>query len=221
MATPPVRARPLSIAESTFLLKVCYHVADLLALDEIWTEYLTAAQESRVNDVDFAGLIELSALMLDDLVELEQIGPGVRNLLGSQYDETVYQGLLRLREQYGPAEIFDWLLGDAFAGSSPRDGFLSAWNDVLDEISDEKTILSAKRETLSSGDLCDPDLRFRFRCLLVVAGMGAGAVISGAGVVATLGLAATVGLGALAVAGSAALVWKDSGCGKELGPGHG
>jgi len=41
-------------------------------LDEVWTEYLTAAQESRVNDVDFAGLTELSALMLDDLVELER-----------------------------------------------------------------------------------------------------------------------------------------------------
>jgi hypothetical protein len=187
----------------------------------MWTEYLTAAQESRVEVIDFAGLIQLSELMSQGLHDIRQIGPSVTDLLASQYEETVSEGLQRLREQHGPAELFDWLNGDARVGRPLREVFVSAWIDILQGISEEEEILQTKRDTLLGSDLCDPDLRFRFRCLLVLAGMGAGAVISGAGVVATLGLGATVGLGALAVAGSAALVWKDSGCGKEVGPGHG
>jgi hypothetical protein len=220
MATPPVRARPLSIAQTASLLRACDRVVSLLALDEMWTEYLTAAQESRIDTIDFTGLIQLSELMIDGLHEIQQIGPSVVDLLASQYDETVSEGLQRLREQYGPAELFNWLNGDALLGGPSRKIFTSAWIDILQEISEEESILQIKRAALLSHDLCDPDLRFRFRCLLVLAGMGAGAVISGAGVVATLGLGATVGLGALAVAGSAALVWNDSGCGNEVGPSH-
>lgn len=220
MATP-VAARPLSIAESASLLGTCGRVVSLLALDEMWSDYLTAAQESRIDEIDFAGLVELSGLMHDGLGELAEIGPSASNLVNSQYDETLFAGLQRLKEQYGPAELFDWVLGDEVAGGSLRELFVSAWTEVLENIPDECEILEAKRDTLSNGDLCDPDFRFRFKCLLVVAGLGAGAVLAGAGTVATLGLGASVGLGALVVVGGTALAWKDSGCGKEVNPAAG
>jgi len=124
----------------------------------------------------------------------------------------------RLRDQYGPAELFDWLLGDESARTSLREVFLSAWNWIGDNVADERDILQGKREILSTGNLCDPDLRLRFKCILVVAGIGAATVLAAAGVVATLGIGATVGLGVVATAGATALAWKDSGCGGEVRP---
>lgn len=81
MATPPVRARPLSIAQTASLLRACDRVVSLLALDEMWTEYLTAAHESRIDTIDFTGLVQLSELMIDGLHGIEQTGPNVIDLL--------------------------------------------------------------------------------------------------------------------------------------------
>jgi hypothetical protein len=101
-----------------------------------------------------------------------------------------------------------------------QDVFLSAWNWIRDNIAEEQDILRSKRGTLETGNLPNPDLRLRFKCILVVAGLGAATVLAAAGVVATLGIGVTVGLGVLAVAGGTALAWDDSGCGK-VRPAHG
>jgi hypothetical protein len=63
-------AKPLTLTESAYLLQACERVVGLLALDEMWSVYLTAAQESQVMKVDFPGLLELSRRMLDGLGEL-------------------------------------------------------------------------------------------------------------------------------------------------------
>ena len=219
MATPPVKARPLTIAESALLLGTCERVVSLLALDEMWTEYLTAARESRIAEIDFKGLSELAQQMIRGLQEIAQIGPRAAELVSSQYDETLFEGLERVREQYGPAELFDWLL-DGSAGASLRDVFVSAWTWVLNNTNEESNILQEKQGILSIGNLCDPDFRFRFRCMLVVAGIAATATLGAVGVVATVGVGAAVGLGAIATAGGTALAWKDSGCAKEVRPAH-
>ncbi len=211
-------ARPLTIAESAYLFQTCERVVSLLALDEMWSVYLTAAQESRVAEVDFSGLLGLSDRMLDGLGELVETGRRVADLVSSQSDEALIAGLQKLREQYGPAELFDWLLGDEFERTSLREVFLSAWNWILGNVHDEREILLIKREALSAGSPPDPDFRLRFKCILVVAGIGAGTALAAAGVVATLGVGAVVGLGVLAVAGGTAYAWKDSGCGGEVRP---
>jgi hypothetical protein len=211
-------ARPMTIAESAYLLQTCERVVSLLALDEMWSVYLTAAQESRVAEVDFSGLLGLSERMLDGLGELVETGPGAAYFVNSQSDEALIAGLQRLRDQYGPAELFDWLLGDEFARTSLREVFLSAWNWIRDNVDDERDNLQGKRDILSTGNLCDPDFRLRFRCILVVAGIGATTALAAAGVVATLGVAAVVGLGVVAAAGGTALAWEGSGCGGEVRP---
>lgn len=210
--------RPLTIAESAYLLQICERVVSLLALDEMWGVYLTAAQESRVAKADFSGLLELSERMLDGLGELVGTGPRAADFVSSQSDEALIEGLHRLRDQYGPAELFDWLLGDEFSGTSLREVFLSAWNWIRDNLDEERNILRGKQEILSKGNLCDPDFRLRFKCILVIAGLGAATALAAAGVVATLGIGATVGLGVVATAGGTALAWKDSGCGGEVRP---
>jgi hypothetical protein len=217
----PASARPLTIGESTYLLQVSERVVSLLALDEMWSVYLTAAQQSRVAEVNFAGLSELSGLMLRGLNELAETGPRAADLVNSQSDEALIAGLQRLRDQYGPAELFDWLLDQVVAGTSLREVFLSAWNWILSNVDEEREILQTKRETLVADSLPDPDFRFRFKCFLVVAGIAAGTALAAAGTVATLGVAPVVGLGVLAVAGGTALAWKDTGCGGEVRPATG
>jgi hypothetical protein len=214
----PAGAKPLTITESAYLLQASERVVSLLALDEMWSVYLTAAQESQVAEVDFSGLLGLSERMLDGLDELVETGPGAAYFVNSQSDEALVAGLQKLKDQYGPAELFDWLLGDEFAGTSLREVFLSAWNWIRDNADDESGILRSKREILSTGNLCDPDFRLRFKCILVVAGLGAATALAAAGVVATLGVGAVVGLGVVATAGGTALAWKDSGCGGEVRP---
>jgi hypothetical protein len=214
----PAGARPLTVAESAYLLQTCERVVSLLALDEMWSVYLTAAQESRVAEVDFSGLLGLSERMLNGLGELVETGPRAADLVSSQSDEALIVGLQRLRDQYGPAELFDWLLGDEFAGTSLREVFLSAWNWLLGNVDDEREILLNKREALSAGSPPDPDFRFRFKCFLVVAGIGAGAALAAAGAVATFGIGGAVGLGVLTAAGGTAGAWKASGCGGEVRP---
>jgi hypothetical protein len=211
-------ARPLTIAESTHLLDACESATNLLALDEMWTVYLTAARESRLAEVDFSGLLGLSERMLDGLGELVETGPRVADFVRSQSDEALIEGLQKLSDQYGRAELFDWLLGDEFEGISLQQFFLSAWDWIRNNVNDERYILRGKREILSTGILCDPDFRLNFKCILIVAGIEAGAALTAAGVVATLGIGATVGLGVVAAAGGTALAWKDSGCGGEVRP---
>jgi hypothetical protein len=217
----PAGARPLTIVESTVLLQACERVVSLLALDETWSVYLTAAQQSRVAEVDFVGLEELAGVMLNGLDELAQTGPRAADLVGSQSGEALVEGLQRLREHYGPAELFDWLFDQMAAGNSLREIFLSAWDWILGNLDEERGILLTKREALTAGSLTDPDFRFRFKCFLVVAGIGAGTALAAAGTVATLGVGAVVGLGVLAAAGGTALAWKDTGCGGEVRPEHG
>jgi hypothetical protein len=175
---PGSSARPLTIAESADLLQTCDRVVSLLTLDEMWSVYLTAAQGSRVAEVDFSGLLELSKRMLDGLSELVETGPRAAELVGSQSDEALIAGLQRLRVQYGPAELFDSLLDNESARTSLREVLLSAWHWILDNVDDERDILRRKRELLSTGNPCDPDFRLRFKCILVVAGLGAGAALA-------------------------------------------
>jgi hypothetical protein len=217
----PASARPLTIVESTVLLDACRLVVSLLALDETWSVYLTAAQQSQVAEFDFFGLLELSGVMLHGLDELSQTGPRAADLVGSQSDEALIAGLQRLRDQYGPAELFDWLIDQVAEGTSLREIFLSAWNWILSNVHEEREILLAKREVLAADSLPDPDFRFRFKCFLVVAGIGAGIALAAAGTVATLGVGASVGLGVLAAAGGTAMAWKDTGCGGEVRPATG
>lgn len=212
--------RPLTIEESAYLLQTGEHVVSLLALDELWSVSLTAAQGSRAVEVDFSGLLGLSDRMLYGLSELAETLPRAADLMSSQSGRDLRVGLQRLRNQYGPTGLFDWLLGDGESkGTSLQEVFLSAWNWIGDNIAEEQGILRDKRETLEAGNLCDPDFRLRFKCILVVAGLGAATVLAAPGVVATLGIGLTVGLGALAVAGGIALAWDDSGCGK-VRPAH-
>jgi hypothetical protein len=213
----PASARPLTIAESGDLLQACEYVVVLLALDEMWSVYLTAAQESRVAEVDFSGLLGLSERMLDGLGELVETGHRAAELVGSQSNDALIAGLQRLRDQYGPAELFDWLFQEVAEGTPLREVFLSAWNWTLGNVDDEREILLNKREALSKGSLPDPDLRFRFRCFVVIAGIGAGTALAAAGVVATLGVGAVVGLGVVAAAGGIAGAWKGN-CGGEVRP---
>jgi hypothetical protein len=217
----PAGGRPLTIGESTYLLEAGERVVSLLALDEMWSVYLTAAQQSPVAEVDFDGLSELSGFMLYGLGQLEEAGPRAAELVTSQSGEALVAGLERLREQYGPAELLDWLEDEVVAGTSLREIFLSAWNWILNNVVEERKILEAKREALAAGNLPDPDFRFRFKCFLVVAGIGAGTALAAAGTVATLGVLPVVGLGVLAVAGGTALAWKDTGCGGEVRPATG
>lgn len=214
-------ARPLTIEESADLLQTSERVVSLLALDELWSVSLTAAQGSRAVEVDFSGLLRLSERMLDGLSEIAEALPRAADLVSSQSERTLGVGLQRLSDQYGPTELFDWLLGgeSTKTSSSLREVFLSAWNWIGDNIAEEQDILRSKQGTLETGNLPDPDLRLRFKCILVVAGLGAATVLAAAGVVATLGIGVTVGLGALAVAGGTALAWDDSGCGK-VRPAH-
>ncbi len=216
--TEALSARPLTIGESTDLLQACERVVSLLALDETWSVYLTAAQQSRVAEVDFSGLLVLSDRMYTGLGELANIGPRAAELVSSQSDEALIAGLQRLREQYGPAELFDWLFDQVAAGTSLREVFLSAWNWILSNVDDEREILLTKRQTLAADSLPDPDFRFRLKCFLVVAGIAAGTALAAAGTVATLGVAPVVGLGVLALAGGTAYAWKDTGCGGEVRP---
>lgn len=212
----PASARPLTIGESTYLLQTCNTVVSLLTLDEMWSVYLTAARGDQVAEADFSGLLELSDRMHNGLGELVGIGHHAADLVSSQSDEALTAGLQRLRDQYGPAELFDWLLDQVAAGTSLREVFLSAWNWILSNVDDERENLLTKRQTLAAYSLPDPDFRFRFKCFLVVAGIGAGTALAAAGTVATLGVGAVVGLGVLAVAGGTALAWKDTGCGGEV-----
>jgi hypothetical protein len=212
-------ARPLTIEESTYLLQASERVVSLLALDELWSVSLTAAQGSRDAEVDFSGLIGLSERMLDGLSDLAETLPRATDLMSSQPDEALMTGLQRISDQYGPTELFDWLLGHEAARTSLREVFLPAWTWIGDNVAEELEILRGKREILETGNLCDPDFRLRFKCILVVAGLGAATVLAAAGVVATLGIGVTVGLGVLAVAGGTALAWDDSGCGK-VRPAH-
>jgi hypothetical protein len=182
---------------------------------------LDSPQQSRAAEGDFTGLLELSDRMYTGLGELTDIGPRAADLVSSQSDEALIAGLQRLRDQYGPAELFDWLLEQVAGGTSLREVFLSAWNWILGNVDDEREILLTKRQTLMADSLPDPDFRFRFKCFLVVAGIGAGTALAAAGTVATLGVGAVVGLGVLAVAGGTALAWKDTGCGGEVRPATG
>jgi hypothetical protein len=218
----PPGYRPLTIEESIDLLQISERVVSLLSLDELWSVSLTAAQGSRSVEGDFSGLLKLSDAMLLDLRGIAVAQPLAAELVSSQPDWALRAGLQRLRDQYGPAGLFDWLLGDEPGPASTRlqDVFLSAWNWIRDNIAEEQGILQGKRGTLETGNLPDPDLRLRFKCILVVAGLGAATVLAAAGVVATLGIGVTVGLGVLAVAGGTALAWDDSGCGK-VRPAHG
>jgi hypothetical protein len=168
----PASARPLTIGESTYLLEASERVVRLLALDEMWSVYLTAAQQSWIAEVDFAGLSELSGRMLDGPYGLAETGPRAAELVSSQSDQALIAGLQRLRDQYGSAELFDWLLDQAVAGNSLREVFLSAWNWILSNLDDERGILQNKRVILDAASLPDPDFRFRFKCFLVVAGIG-------------------------------------------------
>jgi hypothetical protein len=213
----PASTRQLTIAESTYLLQACERVVDLLALDEMWSVYLTAAQESRVAEVDFSGLLGLSERMLHGLGELVETGPRVVELVSSQSNEALVAGLQRLRDQCGPAELFDWLLEEVAEGTPLLQVFLSAWNWILGNVDDEREILLNKRKALSAGSLPNPDFRFRFKCFLVVAGIGAGTAIAAAGVVSTLGVGAVVGLGVVTAAGGIAAAWTDN-CGGEVRP---
>jgi hypothetical protein len=218
----PPGYRPLTIEESVDLLQISERVVSLLSLDELWSVSLTAAQGSRGVESDFSALLELSETMLQGLRGIAAAQPLAAELVSSQSDRALRAGLQRLRDQYGPTRLFDWLLGDEPGPASTRlqDVFLSAWNWIRDNIAEEQDILRSKRETLETGNLPDPDLRLRFKCILVVAGLGAATVLAAAGVVATLGIGVTVGLGVLAVAGGTALAWDDSGCGK-VRPAHG
>lgn len=78
--TTGANARPLTVTESAFLQSTCSHVTNLLALDETWSVYLTGAREKRIAEVDFAGLVELSQLMLDGLAGLKERAPSVAGL---------------------------------------------------------------------------------------------------------------------------------------------
>jgi hypothetical protein len=218
----PPGYRPLTIEESVNLLQISERVVSLLSLDELWSVSLTAAQGSRGVEGDFSGLLELSGTMLLDLSGIAAAQPIAAELVSSQPDWALRAGLQRLRDHYGPTGLFDWLLGDepGPASTSLQDVFLSAWNWIRDNIAEEQDILRSKRGTLETGNLPNPDLRLRFKCILVVAGLGAATVLAAAGVVATLGIGVTVGLGVLAVAGGTALAWDDSGCGK-VRPAHG
>lgn len=218
----PSGYRPLTIEESVDLLQISERVVSLLSLDELWSVSLTAAQGSRGVEGDFPALLELSETMLQGLRGIAAAQPLAAELVSSQSDRALRAGLQRLRDQYGSTGLFDWLLGDEPGPASTRlqDVFLSAWNWIRDNIDEEQDILRSKRETLETGNLPDPDLRLRFKCILVVAGLGAATVLAAAGVVATLGIGVTVGLGVLAVAGGTALAWDDSGCGK-VRPAHG
>jgi hypothetical protein len=213
--------RPLTIEESADLLQTSERVVSLLALDELWSVSLTAAQGSRAVEVDLSGLLRLSERMLDGLSEIAEALPRAAELVSSQPERTFRVGLRRLSDQYGSTELFDWLLADESAKNSPslREVFVSAWNWIGDNIVEEQNILRSKQATLAAGNLPDPDLRLRFKCILVVAGLGAGTVLAAAGVVATLGIGVTVGLGVLAVAGGTALAWDNTGCGK-VRPAH-
>jgi len=213
-------ARPLTIEESAFLLQASERVVSLLALDELWSVSLTAAQGSREADVDFPGLLGLSERMSDGLRELEETLPRAAELVNSQSDEALVAGLQRLHDEYGPTELFDWLLGDKPAGTSLLDVFQSAYSWIQNNIAHERSILWDKQALLRGGTPCDPDFRLRFKCVLVVAGLGAVAALAAAGAVATLGVGLTVGIGVLAAAGGTALAWDDSGCGK-VRPAHG
>jgi hypothetical protein len=207
--------RSLTLDETARLTTAASALGNLLALDEVWTVYLEAAREGAVDEIDFASLIDLAGTIEAILGFVGSIvEPSIETLAG-QDDDAFRIGIERLTEQMGSTELGEWILGDGL-GSPLRDSFISAWRWIGDNLDDEVAVLRDKRELLSGGELCDPDLRFRFRCLVVIAGFGATAVLGGAGVVATLGLATTIGLGAVSVAGATALSWYQAGCGEDV-----
>jgi hypothetical protein len=187
---------PLSITQNTILLAASSNITSLLGLDETWTVYLTSAQEGRIQEIDYRGLLDLSERMLAGLDELEQSVPRVRDVLGSQPDAVFDIGSHRIVEGLPGYELFGWLLSLP-SGELAR-LTRSAWRWIDEEVGEERSILEYKRNLLANGQRCDPDFRLRFKCVLALASAGIAGVAAGAGTVATLGVGAAIGLGVAA-----------------------
>jgi hypothetical protein len=187
---------PLSITQNTILLAASSNITSLLGLDEAWTVYLTSAQEGRIQEIDYRGLLDLSERMLAGLDELEQTAQRVRDVLGSQPDAVFDIGSQRIVEGLPGYEPFGWLI--SLPSSELARLTRSAWRWIDEEVGEERSILENKRNLLANGQRCDPDFRLRFKCVLALASAGIAGVAAGAGTVATLGVGAAIGLGVAA-----------------------
>lgn len=205
-------AAPLTIVQNTTLLTASSNVDELLALDEAWTAYLISAQEGQIEKIDYHGLSDLSERMLAGLNELAQAIPTIRNVLDTQPDFVFDLGFRRIVEVFQGYELPGWLL------SLPNGELArltrSAWQLIGQQVSEERSILEYKRNLLTHGERCDPDLRLNFKCALAIAGVGIAGVLAGVGIVATHGAAAVaIGTGAGQAAIAAIGVIVNNNCG--------
>lgn len=204
-------AAPLPVAQNTILLMASSNVTTLLALDEAWTVYLTSAQEGRIQEIDYRGLLDLSERMLAGLDELAQGTPTVREVLDSLPDFVFDVGFRRIAERFHGDELFGWLLSLP-SGELAR-LTRSAWQWIGQEVGQERSVLAYKQNLLANGQRCDPDFRLRFKCVLALAGAGVAGVAAGAGIVATLGAGAAIGIGVAAAAIPACQAILSNACG--------
>jgi hypothetical protein len=188
----------------------------LLALDDLWTSYISVGRQAPTGArADFPALVRLAGDMDRALEEAPRAAGLVASSLDAMDDDAVGSALDSLREAVPEtATVLDWLSDSVEV--TPRMTLIAACTWVTEETETERAILHEKTAILERGELPDPDMRPIFRCIGSLVGMGAGIAIAAAGTVSVLGAPAVIALGSAGYVYGIAETWKKTRCGEVV-----
>ncbi len=190
-------------------------ILSLLEFDDLWTNYLDAANDGRIADPDFDTLDRLALRMDNGIQEVAEAVKALQGRFSVVHDDALSAGLnVLLEAEAMDPEFNDWLRSQP---EGLEELFRTAAVRVGAEAGEEVRTLYGKRGRLKARELPDSDLRPMFRCALTIVGIGATATLAAAGAVATFGagaagIAAAAGLGASAGGWELSKAWSKSGC---------
>ncbi|HEX2126183.1 MAG TPA: hypothetical protein VHF45_06460 [Thermoleophilaceae bacterium] len=174
----------------------------LVALDELWTAEVDAAQGAP-GEADLRELEELARELSDVLTESRDHAYELRMMLDEQVsDDAFTEALDAISESpAAPSDLLEMLVLSV-PEYEPRSAVITACDYIRETADSESALLHEKLSALQSGGAAQGDVRMPFKCAALLMLVGGGAVASiglgGAPLFVGMSVGSQVGLGALA-----------------------